>query len=122
MADLLTHQMCNSIGVLQQVAPPCGLDGTDVMGLEQEENARNFAKLIAKIAKDIDTLIDSLPNDDSSSNVDNEEFTRLEESNQKAAREFEAVVEKGQILLDRIQDALADISKVSYAVSQIHTI
>ena len=41
-----------------------------------------FAKLIARTAKDIEILIDSLPTDEISSEAQTEEMKRLEEENE----------------------------------------
>lgn len=70
-----------------------------------------FAQLISRCAKDIDTLIESLPNEESSTEVQNLSLKRLEMENQEAAERLEEVVEKGEILLEKIQMALEDIAQ-----------
>lgn len=116
----LANQMCNSIGVLQQFAPPCGFDGTDFENLEQEENAHLFAKLIASTAKDIDVLIDSLPNEESSQELQTESMKGLENANQDAAKQMEVIVNEGQKLLERVQFALEDIGKTQVLASNLN--
>ncbi|XP_046979478.1 mediator of RNA polymerase II transcription subunit 21 isoform X2 [Schistocerca americana] len=118
MADRLTQlqdtinqqadHFCNSIGILQQYSTPSKFSGFDRSGSQtpsqqqQEDYAQLFATLIARCAKDIDVLIESLPNDDSS--------TELQE-NKEAGEQLEEVVRRGEALLQQIQDALADIAQ-----------
>jgi len=59
---------------LQQTAPPATFPGFDRAGnrtpqQQQEDHASLFATLIARCAKDIDVLIDSLPSEDSTSEL-----------------------------------------------------
>ena len=66
---------CNSIGILQQFATPGTFPGFDRAGnrtpqqSQPEDHAQLFATLIARCAKDIDVLIDSLPSEDSTSEL-----------------------------------------------------
>lgn len=70
-----------------------------------------FATLIARCAKDIDTLINSLPNEESSQEVQIESLTRLEEENKEAGQRLEEVVKRGEAMLTQIQAALQDIAQ-----------
>ncbi|CAG2122022.1 unnamed protein product [Medioppia subpectinata] len=83
MADRLTQlqdavnqqseNFCNSIGVLQQFSKPTFFPEFDKSSSKSptaqtqssEDFAQLFATLIARTAKDIDVLIDSLPNEES---------------------------------------------------------
>jgi len=111
------EHFCNSIGVLQQCSVPSKFPGFDRNGSQtpqqtpQEDYAQLFSQLISRCAKDIDTLIDSLPNEDSSQELQIQSLKRLEVENQQAAEHLEAVVERGQKLLEKIQAALADIAQ-----------
>jgi mediator of RNA polymerase II transcription subunit 21 len=67
--------------------------------------------LIARCAKDIDTLIDSLPSEESSQELQVASLSRLEQENQEAAEQLEEVVRQGESLLQRIQAALQDIAQ-----------
>uniref|UniRef100_A0A7E4VQR0 Mediator of RNA polymerase II transcription subunit 21 n=1 Tax=Panagrellus redivivus TaxID=6233 RepID=A0A7E4VQR0_PANRE len=57
--DLANH-MCNAVGHLQGTAPPCDFGGASDE-LISEGNADLFAANIARTSKDIEILIDSLP-------------------------------------------------------------
>lgn len=128
MADRLTqlqdavNQMgehfCNSVGVLQQCAPPSPFQGFDKQGgkspvpPQQEDYAAMFSKLIARTAKDIDVLIDSLPSVESSQELQLNSLQMLEIENQDAANKLEDVVKNGENLLLQIQRAQNDIAQV----------
>uniref|UniRef100_A0A1B6GV26 Mediator of RNA polymerase II transcription subunit 21 n=1 Tax=Cuerna arida TaxID=1464854 RepID=A0A1B6GV26_9HEMI len=125
MADRLTQlqdtinqqaeYFCNSIGILQQYSTPSKFSGFDRSGSQtpqqQEDYAHLFATLIGRTAKDIDTLIESLPNEDSSTELQMASLRRLEEDNREAAKRLEEVVRRGESLLEKIQEALADIAQ-----------
>ncbi|CAM6031655.1 unnamed protein product [Sphagnum compactum] len=126
MADRLTQlqdtinrqadNFCNSIGILQQCSVPSRFPGYDRSGSQtpqqsQEDFAQLFSTLIAQCAKDIDTLIESLPNEDSSQELQVQSLRRLEAENQAAADKLEEVVKKGEMLLEKIQSALNDIAQ-----------
>ncbi|GLH03971.1 hypothetical protein R5R35_003804 [Gryllus longicercus] len=128
MADRLTQlqdtinqqadHFCNSIGILQQYSTPSKFSGFDRSGSQtpqqqqqQEDYAHLFATLIARCAKDIDVLIDSLPNEDSSTELQVQSLRRLEQDNREAGERLEEVVRRGEALLEQIQSALADIAQ-----------
>lgn len=52
--------------------------------------------VISRCAKDIDTLIDSLPNEDSSQELQIQSLKTLEQQNQEAAERLEEVRQKMQ--------------------------
>lgn len=64
-----------------------------------------------RCAKDIDTLIESLPNEDSSHELQTQSIKLLEVENQEVAQQLEEVVRAGELLLDKIQSALGDIAQ-----------
>lgn len=70
-----------------------------------------FATLIARCAKDIDTLIESLPSEESSQELQVASLSRLEQENLEAGEQLEEVVRQGEALLQRIQAALQDIAQ-----------
>uniref|UniRef100_A0A8C2CQH5 Mediator of RNA polymerase II transcription subunit 21 n=1 Tax=Cyprinus carpio TaxID=7962 RepID=A0A8C2CQH5_CYPCA len=73
--------------------------------------AQLFAALIARTAKDVDVLIDSLPSEESTAALQAASLRQLEEENQEAAARLEEVVYRGDMLLEKIQSALADIAQ-----------
>ncbi|CAH2278431.1 mediator of RNA polymerase II transcription subunit 21 [Pelobates cultripes] len=113
----LADQFCNAIGVLQQCAPPASFANLQTtINKDQptnptEEYAQLFAALIARTAKDIDVLIDSLPSEESTAALQAASLFQLEEENNTAAARLEEVVYRGDLLLEKIQTALADIAQ-----------
>lgn len=92
------EHFCNAIGVLQQ----CQVD---------EDFSQLFAQLIFRCAKDIDTLVDSLPCEESSPELQNQSLKVLETENQQSAEKLDEVMESAMKLLKKIQDALEDIAQ-----------
>ncbi|NXV12782.1 MED21 polymerase, partial [Cepphus grylle] len=126
----LADQFCNAIGVLQQCGPPASFSNIQTaINKDQpanptegkpfflhlltncEQYAQLFAALIARTAKDIDVLIDSLPSEESTAALQAASLYRLEEENHEAAARLEEVVYRGDMLLEKIQSALADIAQ-----------
>ncbi|XP_077565839.1 mediator of RNA polymerase II transcription subunit 21 [Stigmatopora nigra] len=113
----LADQFCNAIGVLQQCAPPASFSNiqtsmnNDQPANQTEEYAQLFAALIARTAKDVDVLIDSLPSEESTAALQAESLRQLEEENHDAAARLKEAVTRGDMLLEKIQSALADIAQ-----------
>ena len=76
-----------------------------------EDFAQLFAKLIVKTAKDIDILIDSLPSEESTPELQSSHLRKLEIENQEEAQRLEETVKKGEKLLEQIQSSLQDIAE-----------
>ncbi len=55
-----------------------------------------FAQLIARTAKDIEVLIDSLPSEESSAELQSASLIKLEEENREAAKRLEDIVQQVQ--------------------------
>lgn len=92
------EHFCNSIGILQQFSTPSKFPGFDRSGSQtpqqqqnQEDYAVLFAQLISRCAKDIDTLIESLPSEESSTELQVQSLRRLEAENKEAAEQLEEV-------------------------------
>lgn len=92
------EHFCNSIGILQQFSTPSKFLGFDRSGSQtpqqqqnQEDYAVLFATLISRCAKDIDTLIESLPSEESSTELQVQSLRRLEAENKEAAEKLEEV-------------------------------
>lgn len=111
------EHFCNSIGILQQGSVPSKFPGFERTGsqtpqqTQQEDYAQLFSTLISRCAKDIDTLIESLPSEESSIELQVQALKRLEVENQDSAEKLEEVVRKGELLLEKIQAALSDIAQ-----------
>lgn len=78
---------------------------------ELEDYAQLFSTLITRCAKDIDQLIDSLPSDESSQELQAQSLQILELENRNESQKLEDTVKKGEELLEKIQAALSDIAK-----------
>jgi mediator of RNA polymerase II transcription subunit 21 len=86
---------------LQQFSTPSKFPGFDRSGSQtpqqqqnQEDYAMLFATLISRCAKDIDTLIESLPSEESSAELQVQSLRRLEAENKEAAEQLEEVTLK----------------------------
>uniref|UniRef100_G3MPL6 Mediator of RNA polymerase II transcription subunit 21 n=1 Tax=Amblyomma maculatum TaxID=34609 RepID=G3MPL6_AMBMU len=134
MADRLTQlqdavnaqadNFCNSIGILQQYAAPSSFPEFEKTVSKpgqqpQEDYPQLFASLIARTAKDIDVLIDSLPSEEASPELQAANLRRLEVENQEAARRLEEVVQQGEALLEQIQKALHDIAESQLSMQHL---
>lgn len=117
------EHFCNSIGILQQLASPSGISALNRPKCQEtqqdEDYPKLFAKLIARCAKDIDTLIESLPSDESTLELQIESLRDLEEENNKAAYQLELIVQRGEHLLEQIQNALTDIGQTQLEAKQL---
>ncbi len=74
-------------------------------------SAALFSTLITRCAKDIDHLIDSLPSDEVSQDLQVHSLQVLEEENRQESERLEEVVKRGEDLLEKIQAALSEIAK-----------
>jgi len=70
-----------------------------------------FATLIARTAKDIDFLIESLPSEECSPELQAASLHKLEAESNAAGRKLEEAVKKGEKLLEFIQQALSEIAQ-----------
>ncbi|GFQ86066.1 mediator of RNA polymerase II transcription subunit 21 [Trichonephila clavata] len=135
MADRLTQlqdavnaqaeNICNSIGVLQACAPPSNFPDFEKSPRKTEQHkedyCQTFANLIASTAKEIDVLIDFLPNEDISQDSQ-EEFKRFDKENKDAALKLEKVVLAGEVLLEQIRKALRDIAQSQIEIQKLSSI
>lgn len=109
--------LCNAIGILQQSAPPSLFTEFERTQENQEKRQPTedypqlFAQIIVKTAKDIDVLIDSLPSEDSTPELQAASLRRLEMDNQEAATRLEDALKRCEDLLTRVQSTLKSIAK-----------
>lgn len=120
----LAEHFCNSVGILQQNAPPGSFPGMEKGGMTEpaitnDESIKLFSTLITRTAKDIDILIDSLPSEESTPELQAQQLAKLESENQAAARRLEALVRRGESELARIRNALTDIAKAQLAARKL---
>ena len=111
----LAEHFCNSIGVIQQTAPKssfqCDAPKTEVIpNVSQDGHSQLFATLISHTVKDIDYLIDALPSEKSTTELQMQSLILLQQENEAAGKELKKTVNEGQTLLDEIQSALSDVS------------
>lgn len=106
------ENLCNAIGILQQFAPPSPFpeferpQEAQEKQLPAEDYPQLFAQYIVRTAKDIDVLIDSLPSEDSTPELQAASLRRLEMDNQEAATKLEDAVKRCEDLLKRVQSIL----------------
>lgn len=135
MADRLTQlqdavnaqaeNICNSIGVLQATASPSFFPDFERSPVKSEQHTedyyKTFATLIANTAKEIDILIDFLPNEDITQESQ-EDLKRLDRENKDAAIKLEKVVHAGEALLDQIRKALHDIAQSQLEIQKLSAV
>ncbi|KRX15760.1 Pyrroline-5-carboxylate reductase [Trichinella nelsoni] len=117
----LASQICNSTGVLQQTASASNFENNDQFSTGAEDNAELFAKLVASTSSDIDMLVDLLPNEEPSPDLQNEQFSQLNNLNTEAAQSLRLSVERGQVLLERIKNILSFIDNTQKIVAEIRS-
>lgn len=83
------------------------------------ENSKFFAKLITKTAKDIDLIIDSLPNRELESDLQEAHIKVLEMENHDEQKKLETVINQAEQLLDIIKNALEDIAQNQMRMKQL---
>ena len=111
----------NSLGILQQLAVPSPFPGfgNKSQPPPSEDHTQLFAQLIARTAKDIEVLIESLPNEESSVELQSASLQKLEEENIEAAQKLEDVVKQGEATLKEIQAALHDIAQAQLEMQKL---
>ncbi|GMT03773.1 hypothetical protein PENTCL1PPCAC_25947, partial [Pristionchus entomophagus] len=80
---------CNSIGVLQGTAQPCGFDTNKEM--QDEQYCDLYASLVARTAKDIELFIDSIPIEENMNDLNKEELTAANEKRKEVSRGIEGL-------------------------------
>lgn len=112
-----SENLCNAIGILQQSAPPSAFTefpDRPQENADQEQTPENYPKLfatyIARTAKDIDVLIDSLPNEELTPELQAASLRRFESDNQAAAAQLEDAVKRCEELLEKVRGILKDVA------------
>eukprot|EP00092_Neocalanus_flemingeri_P007041 GFUD01007605.1.p1 GENE.GFUD01007605.1~~GFUD01007605.1.p1 ORF type:complete len:149 (-),score=57.16 GFUD01007605.1:280-726(-) len=133
MADRLTQlqdavnsqadNFCNSIGILQQMSQPSPLSGygsSTTKGITPDtDHTLLFAQMIARTAKDIEVLIESLPSEESTAELQAAGLQQLEQESELAGEQLKETVKQGEQLLASIQAALHDIATKQLEMERI---
>ncbi|OQV22163.1 putative Mediator of RNA polymerase II transcription subunit 21 [Hypsibius exemplaris] len=126
----LADHMCNAVGILQQQVHPSILPGHDQLFSTVVKNENSdfkpkdlpplFATLITRAVKELDVMIDRLPNDDQTLEPDVAYIEKLNQVNREAARIFTSTTEASQHLLEKIQTSLKEISECEMDIDRRH--
>ena len=129
MADRLTQlqdavnaqadNLCNSIGILQQTSQPSPLSGGKGGQPLDTDHTQLFAQMIARTGKDIEVLIDSLPGEESTGELQAAGLTQLEQESELAGEKLRQTVKQGEELLAGIQAALSNIHTAQLEMQRI---
>ena len=127
--NYLASLFCDATGVLQASAKPSKFENfaKDLDRGYPEEKAEagasledvkvTFAELITTTAKKIDTLIDSLPNEEESNDQHlAQQLRELEIENAVAARQLEYVTKCAESLLEQIQKKISQIAQSQLSI------
>jgi len=120
--NLLADQFCNSIGLLQQSAPSSTFVGFEKSGSKEPgitKNVRLFCNVISRTSKDIDVLIDSLPDEESTTRLQASFLNKLEIENNGETEKLRLLVKEGEERLNKLQEALVDIAKMQLETRKI---
>lgn len=111
------ENLCNAIGVLQQFAPPSPFTEFERPQPENPEKQQQtedypqlFAQYIVRTAKDIDVLIDSLPSEDSTPELQAASLRRLELDNNEAATKLEDAFKRCEELVLKTRAILKSVA------------
>ena len=130
--NYLASLFCDATGVLQAQAKPSKFENFAEglsRGYEDEEKEQptgsideikvTFAELITSTAKKIDTLIDSLPNEEESNEqVLAQQLRELEFENEIAARQLEYVTNCAENILEQIQKKISVIAESQLSIQK----
>lgn len=110
--NMLAEQMCNALGVLQQIAPPIAFENSQInlkhLKLDEQEkilppnheitdpivleNINVFSKLISRTVKDIDIIVSSLPSKESTTDTQYQMLEQLNKDNHNHAEQLENLI------------------------------
>lgn len=122
--NLQAEHLCNALGVLQQNAPPSHFPDFErsVQPSPPDPAAvdypKLFAQLIVRTAKDIDVLIDSLPSEDSTPELQAASLRRLEMDNQEAAVKLEEAVKRCEDVINEMETVLRNVALYKLQLSR----
>jgi hypothetical protein len=129
--NYLASLFCDATGVLQAQAKPSKFENFAESldrGYEDEKSDQNgaasieeikvtFAELITSTAKKIDTIIDSLPNEEESNEILlSQQLRELEIENIIASKQLEYVTKCAENLLEQIQTKISQIAESQLSI------
>jgi len=104
--NLQADNLCNSIGIIQQ------------MHNTNEDHTVLFSQLIARTAKDIEILVESLPSEESTPDLQSVAIEQLEGESERAEQALQKTVLEGESLLQIVQNALRDIANTQLDIER----
>jgi len=104
--NLQADNLCNSIGIIQQ------------MHNSNEDHTVLFSQLIARTAKDIEILVESLPSEESTPDLQSVAIEQLEGESERAEQALQKTVPEGEALLQIVQNALRDIANTQLDIER----
>ena len=127
--NYLASLFCDATGVLQEQAKPSKFENfaenldrghAQQPQVDEVDHKLTFTDLITTTAKEIDTIIDSLSNEnESSEEIQAQKLRKLEIENEIAAKQLENVTKSAESLLKQIQEKLSKIAESELRNHQI---
>lgn len=89
------------------------------LSFQDPDNTQLFAQMIARTGKDIEVLIDSLPGEESTAELQAAGLQQLEQESAAAGEQLKATVAQGEQLLVSLQAALSNIHTAQLEMQKI---
>jgi hypothetical protein len=127
--NYLASLFCDATGVLQEQAKPSKFENfaenldrghaPQQQQVDDVDHKLTFTDLITNTAKEIDSIIESLSNEnESSEEIQAQKLRKLEIENEIAAKQLETVTRSAESLLKQIQEKLSKISESELRIHQ----
>jgi hypothetical protein len=126
--NYLASLFCDATGVLQEQAKPSKFENfaenldrghAPQQQVDDVDHKLTFTDLITNTAKEIDSIIESLSNEnESSEEIQAQKLRKLEIENEIAAKQLETVTRSAESLLKQIQEKLSKISESELRIHQ----
>jgi hypothetical protein len=127
--NYLASLFCDATGVLQEQAKPSKFENfaenldrghaPQQQQVDDVDHKLTFTDLITTTAKEIDSIIESLSNEnESSEEIQAQKLRKLEIENEIAAKQLETVTRSAESLLKQIQEKLSKISESELRIHQ----
>ncbi|TGZ57156.1 hypothetical protein CRM22_009991 [Opisthorchis felineus] len=132
--NLQAENLCNAIGVIQQVAQPSFFSDFNwssraskpeyqafLQGQPPDDIGRNFAVVIAATARQLDALIGSLPEEEASSEIQRAAFQHLVEDYRTEGWKLTRVTERLESRLTEVRLFLTAIAQTQLTTQSLET-